>query len=173
MAKCTLIRSLHDQYDSTVISALQSNGYQVNVVSFQDSADAFRQDDPVIICGAQDCLAGTATLAQEFLNRGNNLIVLGGPAFINEHYPQAGLKTTAQLAEAFANGDFDRKIRMDFSRSAEEYGFLPDTYNPDSKKVDITASVTCVPDDAFGNALLWHTDTFSINEAFEAPFTFD
>ena len=173
MAKCTLIRSLHDQYDSTVISALQSNGYQVNVVSFQDSDDAFRQDDPVIICGAQDCLAGTATLAQEFLNRGNNLIVLGGPAFINEHYPQAGLKTTAQLAEAFANGDFDRKIRMDFSRSAEEYGFLPDTYNPDSKKVDITASVTCVPDDTFGNALLWHTDTFSINEAFEAPFAFD
>ena len=99
MAKCTLIRSLHDRYDSTVIAALQKHGYQVEEVSFTDSAHAFKQDDPIIICSAQDCMAGTASLAQDFLNRGNELIVLGGPAFINEHYPEAGLKTTSELAE--------------------------------------------------------------------------
>ena len=172
MAKCTLIRSLHDRYDSAVISALQTHGYEVDTVPFACSAEAFQKDDPIILCGAQDCLAGTATLAQEFLNRGNNLVVLGGPAFMNEHYAEQDLKTTAELANAFAAGGFGKQIRMDFSRSAEEYGFLPDTYNPDSKKVDITASVTCIPDERFGNALLWHTDTFSINEAFEAPFSF-
>lgn len=173
MAKCTLIRSLHDHYDSTVIAALQKHGYQVEEVSFTDSAHAFKQDDPIIICSAQDCLAGTASLAQDFLNRGNELIVLGGPAFMNEHYPEAGLKTTSELAELFSNGGFGKKVRMDFSKTAEEYGFQPDTANPDSKKVDITATVTCVPDDRFGNALVWHTDNFYINEAFEAPFAFD
>ena len=173
MAKCTLIRSLHDRYDSTVISALQSHGYDVNVIPFENAAEAFQKDDPIILCGAQDCIAGTATLANDFLNRGNNLIVLGGPAFMNEHYPEQGLKTTAVLAEIFANGGFGRQIRMDFSRSAEEYGFLPDTYNPDSKKVDVTATVACVPDEKFGNALVWHTENFYINEAFEAPFRFD
>ena len=172
MSKCTLIHSLHDLYDNAVISALQSYGYEVDVIPFENSAEAFAKDDPIILCSAQDCMAGTATLAQEFLNRGNNLIVLGGPAFMNEHYPQKELKTTAELAEVFANGGFGKQIRMDFSRSAEEYGFQPDTYNPDSKKVDVTATVTCVPDDRFGNALVWHTDTFSINEAFEAPFSF-
>lgn len=120
MAKCTLIRSLHDRYDSTVISALQSHGYDVNVIPFENAAEAFQKDDPIILCGAQDCIAGTATLANDFLNRGNNLIVLGGPAFMNEHYPEQGLKTTAVLAEIFANGGFGRQIRMDFSRSAED-----------------------------------------------------
>ena len=85
MAKCTLIRSLHDRYDSPVIAALQKHGYQVEEVSFTDSFHAFQQDDPIIICSAQDCLAGTASLAQDFLNRGNELIILGGPAFMNEH----------------------------------------------------------------------------------------
>lgn len=172
MAKCTLIRSLYDRYDSTVISALQARGYEVDAVPFERSAEAYQKDDPIILCGAQDCMAGSATLAQAFLNRGNNLVVLGGPAFMNEHYAEQDLKTTAELAEAFAAGGFGKQVRMDFSRNAEEYGFLPDTYNPDSKKVDITASVTCVPDEQFGNALLWHTDSFSINEAFEAPFSF-
>ena len=172
MSKCTLIHSLHDHYDSIVISALQSYGYEVDVIPFENSAEAFKKDDPIILCSAQDCMAGTATLAQEFLNRGNNLIVLGGPAFMNEHYPQQELKTTAELAEIFAKGGFGKQIRMDFSHSAEEYGFQPDTYNPDSKKVEVTATVTCVPDEQFGNALVWHTDTFSINEAFEAPFSF-
>ena len=140
MATCTLIRSLHAHYDSSVISALEAFGYQVNAVSFENSAEAFIKDDPIIICSAQDCMAGTATLAQEFLNRGNNLIILGGPAFMNEHYPPQELQTTAELAQAFASGSFGKQVRMDFSRSAEEYGFLPDTYNPDSKKVEITAT---------------------------------
>lgn len=173
MAKCTLIRSFQGHYDSTVISALEAHGYQVEVIPFENSAEAFKKDDPIIICSAQECLAGTASLAEAFMNRGNNLIVLGGPAFMNEHYPQQELKTTAELAQLFSEGGFGKQVRMDFSKSAEEYGFLPDTYNPDSKKVDVTATVTCVPDDRFGNALVWHTDTFSINEAFEAPFTFD
>ena len=173
MANCTLIRSLHDQYDSTVISALEARGYRVNVVAFEDSAEAFKKDDPIIICGARDCVERSAILAEEFLNRGGNLIVLGGPAFMHEHYPQQDLKTTEELAELFANGGFGAKVRMDFSRTAEDYGFLPDTYNPDSKKVDVTATVECVADDRFGHALEWHTDTFSINEAFEAPFCFD
>ena len=173
MAKCRLIRSLHDRYDSTVIAALEAQGHQVDIIPFENSADAFLHDDPIIICSAQDCIAGTASLAQDFLNRGGNLIVLGGPAFMNEHYPQQELKTTAELATLFSEGSFSKKIRMDFSKSAEEYGFLPDTDNPDSKKVDITATISCVPDAHFGNALEWHTDNFYINEAFEAPFTFD
>ena len=41
MAKCTLIRSLHDSYDSTVISALEAHGYQVDVIPFEKSAEAF------------------------------------------------------------------------------------------------------------------------------------
>ena len=173
MTKCTLIRSLHDQYDSAIVSALRNQGYQVDEVPFEKSADAFFRNDPIIICGAQDCMAGTASLAEAFLNRGGNLIVLGGPAFMNEHYPEADLLTTAQLAERFAGGDFGKRVRMDFSKTADEYGFVPDTANPDSKKVDITATVTCAPDAQFGNALVWRTDNFYINEAFEAPFTFD
>ena len=173
MTKCTLIRSLHDRYDSMIIASLEAKGYQVDTVPFENSACAFQNDDPVIICQAQDCIAGTASLAQDFLNRGGNLIVLGGPAFMNEHYPQHELKTTAELAELFSKGSFGKKIRMDFSKSAEEYGFLPDTANPDSKKVDITATVACVSDGQFGHALEWHTDNFYINEAFEAPFAFD
>ena len=173
MAKCTLIRSLHDRYDSMIIAALEAKGYQVETVPFKNSAFAFQNDDPIIICQAQDCMAGTAGLAQDFLNRGGNLIILGGPAFMNEHYPQKDLKTTAELADLFSKGRFAKKIRMDFSKTAEEYGFEPDTANPDSKKVEITATVTCTPDEQFGNALVWHTDNFYINEAFEAPVTFD
>lgn len=172
MAKCTLIRSFNDSYDTTVITALQNHGYQVNEIPFANSAEAFRQDDPIVICGAQDCVARTAVLAQEFLNRGGNLVVLGGPAFKNERYPQADFKTAAELGQMLAEGSFGKRICMDFSRSPEEYGFLPDTYNPDSKKVDITAKLTCEDDPVFGHALQWHTDSFSINEAFETPFTF-
>ena len=173
MANCRLIRSLNDRYDRYVIAALESHGYHVETFSFENSADAFHGDDPVIICESQDCVAGTASLAQDFLNRGGNLIVLGGPAFMNEHYRQQELKTTAELAELFRNGSFGKTVRMDFSKSVDEYGFQPDTANPDSKKVDITATVACVPDGQFGNALQWHTDNFYINEAFEAPFSFD
>lgn len=173
MPKCTLVRSLHDHYDSIIINALQNHGYQVEVVSFENSSSAFMHDDPVILCAAQDCVAGTASLAQDFLNRGGNLIVLGGPAFINEHYPQQEFKTTAELADLFSKGNFGMKVKMDFSKTTEEYGFEPDTANPDSKKVEITATVNCEHDELFGHALVWHTDNFYINEAFEAPFTFD
>ena len=173
MPKCTLVRSLHDHYDSIVINALQKHGYQVQVVPFEESSRAFQQDDPIIICGAQDCIAGTASLSQDFLNRGGNLVILGGPTFINEHYPEQECKTTTELSDLFSKGSFGMKVRMDFSKSADEYGFEPDTANPDSKKVEITATVNCVPDEQFGNALVWHTENFYINEAFEAPFTFD
>ena len=172
MAKCNLIRSYNDRYDATIITALNNHGYEVKEIPFENSAEAFRENDPVIICGAEDCVARTAVLAQEFLNRGGNLIVLGGPAFKNERYPEAGLKATCELGRMLAEGSFEKRLCMDFSLPVEDYGFLPDTYNPDSKKVDITATLTCETDPHIGNALVWHTDSFSINEAFEAPFTF-
>ncbi len=173
MANVSLIRSLDAAYDSFVISALKAKGYTVNEFAFADSQAAFAANDPVIICGAYDCAAKTATYANDFLNRGGNLITLGGPAFVNEHYAEADGKTTAELAQLFAGGAFGKRIGMDFTKTAEEYGFEPDTANPDSKKVEITATVKTVEDEKFGRALEWYSDRFAINEAFEAPFTFN
>ena len=67
MANVSLIRSLDVAYDSFVISALKAKGYTVNEFAFADSQTAFAANDPVIICGAYDCAAKTATYANDFL----------------------------------------------------------------------------------------------------------
>lgn len=174
MAFCTLVRSLHGEYDDTVISALKRRGFAVREISFEKAADSavFSDTDAVVICGSADCTAGLSSFADDYLKKGGNLMVLGGPPFQTEHYSCMDGKTTDELAEEFAAGSFRKRVCMDFSKPVSAYNFVPDTENPDSKKVEITATLTIEPDERFKNRLVWHSAHFSINESFEAPFFF-
>ena len=173
MAHCTLIRSRHAEYDAAVIEAVKQQGFSITEVPFEKAADsaAFSNTDAVIVCGGADCAAGLASRMNAYLNAGGNLIVLGGPPFQTEHYPEMGGKTIEELAELFAAGGYGKRVCMDFSRPLSSYGFVPDTENPDSKKVEITAALAIEPDERFANRLTWHSEHFSINESFEAPFS--
>ena len=173
MIHCTLIHSLNGAYDKTVISALTEQGFRITEVPFEKAADSavFSNTDAVIVCGGADCAAGLSAYADAYLNAGGSLIVLGGPPFQTEHYCEAGGKTSDDLAAMLASGEYGKRLCMDFSRPLDSYGFVPDTENPDSKKVEITASLSIEQDKRFSHRLVWHSEHFSINESFEAPFS--
>lgn len=173
MTHCTLIHSLNGVYDKTVISALTEQGFHITEVPFEKAADSavFSNTDAVIVCGGADCATGLSACADAYLNAGGNLIVLGGPPFQTEHYCEAVDKTPGDLAAMLASGEYGKRLCMDFSRPLDSYGFVPDTENPDSKKVEITASLSIEQDERFSHRLVWHSEHFSINESFEAPFS--
>ncbi len=172
MAQCTLIHSLDQNYDAIVIEKLKKHGFSVSEIFFSAAKDInLKNTDAVVICGGENCRAGLASHMDAYLKKGGNLIVLGGPPFATEYYPEAGNKRTEDLALLFAEGGYGKRICMDFSNPLASYGFVPNTENPDSKKVEVTATIAIEQDKRFHHRLTWHSDHFAINESFEAPFS--
>ena len=176
MASCVLIYQNETTVHTKLSQSFREQGYTLSLLSWQNkeiNASDLEQADLIVLEQANHCPAGLKTLLYQALSNGKNVLVLGGVPFSHEYYRENDkLVSYEELTAHFQDGAFSKRTLLDFSDPNVLASFVPDTNNPDSKEVELTASLSVVPHESFAHCLRWYTDRFYINESFEAPVSF-
>lgn len=176
MTSCLVIYQNETAVHAKLTQELRSRGYEVTELNWRTTCLPQTNDtaDLIVVEDAKHCPAGLKEYLYKALSNGKNVLVLGGVPFHEEYYAQDGeFLSLSALSAQFKEGGFSKRTLLDFSNPEVLSSFVPDTNNPDSKEVELTASLSVVAHESFAHCLRWYTDRFYINESFEAPVSFE
>lgn len=162
-------------YTKIIVDSLIKCCFEVNVFTWNnfESNNVFIDYSTVILADAGNCPAFMATIVDEFLAGGGNIITLGGPPFANEFYNINNKEIDIDgIKSMMMQNVFEKETLLEFDHNADLTKFRKDTFNPDSKKYSGNAALSIVKDGCVStHCLQYYTNDFVINESFEHDIT--
>ncbi len=176
MTSCLVIYQNESAVHMKLMQELCNHGYEVTELNWRKAClpQESNRFDLIIVEDAKHTPAGLKEYLYQALSNGKNVLMLGGVPFNNEYYMMENrFVSLSNLSDQLKDGGFSKRTLLDFSNPKILDSFVPDTNNPDSKEVELTASLSIAAHDLFPHCLHWSTDRFYINESFEAPVSFE